>query len=169
MASVKWLNRIHAVRAPFQGYWQTSDYGYWEYLDDKAVRRALGEIKLKSEIARPSVYETLATDRVCTVFGVAWAGETEVTGIAVSTDGGQSWTEAEFLDPVQRYAWRRWKFDWLTPKQPGKHTLLARAKDANGRVQPDKHDQNYGSYVITHPLPIEIFVEKPAVLHSEEH
>jgi DMSO/TMAO reductase YedYZ molybdopterin-dependent catalytic subunit len=161
MASVKWLTRIHPVREPFQGYWQTSDYGYWDYLDAKPVRRALGEIKLKSEIARPRVYETLAGNQVYTVFGAAWAGESEVSEIAVSTDGGRSWVEAEFLDPVQRYAWRRWKFDWLTPKQPGKYALLARAKDANGEVQPDKHDPNYGSYVITYPLPIEVFVEDP--------
>src|SRR5258706_351680 len=52
--------------------------------------------------------------------------------------------------------------NWLTPKQPGKYTLLARAKDGNGGVQPDKHDQNYGSYVVNHPLPIEVFVENPA-------
>jgi hypothetical protein len=25
-------------------------------------------------------------------------------------------------------------------------------------VQPDKHDQNYDTYVIDHPLPIEVFV-----------
>jgi hypothetical protein len=36
--------------------------------------------------------------------------------------------------------------------------LLARAGDAKGGAQPDKHDQNYGSYVINHPLPIEVFV-----------
>jgi hypothetical protein len=36
--------------------------------------------------------------------------------------------------------------------------LLARAKDASGLIQPDKHDQNYGTYVINHPLPIEVFV-----------
>jgi hypothetical protein len=64
------------------------------------------------------------------------------------SDGGETWAEAEFLDPVRRHAWRRWKFDWLTPKEPGQHTLPARAKDASGRVQPDKHDPNYGSYVI---------------------
>jgi DMSO/TMAO reductase YedYZ molybdopterin-dependent catalytic subunit len=52
MASVKWLTRIQAVREPFQGYWQTSDYGYWESLDGKPVRRPLAEIKLKSAIAR---------------------------------------------------------------------------------------------------------------------
>jgi len=39
--------------------------------------------------------------------------------------------------------------------------LLARAKDANGFVQPDEHDWNYGSYVISHLLPIDINVEDP--------
>ncbi|MDB5350423.1 MAG: sulfite oxidase-like oxidoreductase [Planctomycetota bacterium] len=159
MASVKWLTHVQAVREPFRGYWQTSDYGYWDYLDGKPVRRALGQMKLKSEIARPRVYETLAPNYVYPVFGAAWAGETEVTGIAVSTDGGQTWAEAEFLDPIQQHAWRRWKFDWLTPTEPGRYTLMARAKGANGNVQPDKHDPNYGSYVINHPLPIEVFVD----------
>src|SRR4051812_2548734 len=98
MASVKWLTHIRAVREPFRGYWQTSDYGYWDDLDGKPTRRALGEIKLKSEIARPRVYETLAPNQRYTVFGVAWAAETEVRGIAVSTDGGQTWAEAAFLD-----------------------------------------------------------------------
>src|SRR5437870_4636321 len=161
MASVKWLTRIHAVREPFQGYWQTSDYGYWDDQDGQPVRRPLGEMALKSQIARPRVYEVLAPNQVYTVAGAAWAGETEVTEIAVSTDGGQTWAEAEFLDPAQRYAWRRWEFDWLTPRKPGQYTLLARAKDANGSVQPDQHDWNYGSYVITHLHPIEVLVEDP--------
>jgi DMSO/TMAO reductase YedYZ molybdopterin-dependent catalytic subunit len=160
MASVKWLTQIQAVREPFQGYWQTSDYGYWDYLDGKPVRRPLGEMKVKSEISRPRVYETLAPNRVYTVCGAAWAGETDVTGVAVSTDGGQTWAEAEFLDPVQRYAWRRWKYDWLTPTKPGRYTLLARATAADGSLQPDKHDPNHGTYVIDHPLPIEVFVDE---------
>jgi DMSO/TMAO reductase YedYZ molybdopterin-dependent catalytic subunit len=159
MASVKWLTGIQAVREPFHGYWQTSDYAYWASMDGKPVRRPLGEMQLKSEIARPRVYETLAPNQIYTVSGAAWTGETDVTEIAVSTDGGRTWAQAEFLDPVRRHAWRRWKFDWLTPKEPGQYTLLARAKDADGLIQPDKHDQNYGTYVINHPLPIEVFVD----------
>jgi len=159
MASVKWLTHIHAVREPFHGYWQTIDYGYWDHLDGKPVRRGLGEMKLKSEIARPRIYEHLAPNQVYTVSGAAWAGETEVTAIEVSTDGGQTWAHAQFLDPVQRHAWRRWKFDWLTPRHAGQFILLARAKDANGNVQPDKHDPNYANYVIHHPLPIDVFVD----------
>ena len=159
MASVKWLTRIEAVREPFQGYWQTSDYGYWEhFLDGMPVRRALGQMPIKSEIFRPRVYEIVPANQVYQVFGAAWTGESEVTEIALSTDGGRTWTEAKFLDPVQRYAWRRWTYDWLTPEQPGKYTLLARAKDARGAAQPDRHDPKHGTYVINHPLPIEVFV-----------
>src|SRR5437879_7594362 len=84
MASVKWLKRIHAVREPFQGYWQTSDYGYWDDLDGQPVRRPLGEMALKSQIARPRVYEVLAPNQVYTVAGVAWAAEPAVTEHAVS-------------------------------------------------------------------------------------
>jgi hypothetical protein len=36
--------------------------------------------------------------------------------------------------------------------------LLSRAKDADGNVQPHKHDENYASYVINHLLPIEVIV-----------
>jgi DMSO/TMAO reductase YedYZ molybdopterin-dependent catalytic subunit len=160
MASVKWLRRIQVVREPFFGYWQTSDYAYWATRDGRPERRALGEMSLKSQIARPQLYETLALNRTYRISGAAWAGEADVTGITVSTDSGRSWQDATFIDPVIRHAWRRWEFDWLTPKTCGRHILLSRAKDSSGNLQPDTHDPNHGSYVISHPLPIEVFVGK---------
>jgi hypothetical protein len=41
-------------------------------------------------------------------------------------------------------------------------SLLARAKDTGGKLQPDAHDRNYGTYVINHLLPIEVFVDGSA-------
>jgi DMSO/TMAO reductase YedYZ molybdopterin-dependent catalytic subunit len=158
MSSVKWLTDIVATTQPFQGYWQTSDYGYWDDSDGRPVRRPLAEMKLKSQIARPRVYETVEPGRPYTIFGAAWAGDTEVTEIWVSLDGGASWVQGDFLDPINRHAWRRWKYDWMTPTQPGRYTLLASAKGADQRTQPDGHNPNFGSYVIDHPLPIEVFV-----------
>src|ERR1700704_3763044 len=111
MASVKWLTDVVATTQPFQGYWQTSDYGYWDDSDGRPVRRPLGEMKLKSQIARPRVYETVEPGRPYTIFGAAWAGDTEVTEIWVSLDGGASWVQGDFLDPINRHAWRRWKYD----------------------------------------------------------
>jgi DMSO/TMAO reductase YedYZ molybdopterin-dependent catalytic subunit len=161
MSSVKWLTDIVAVTQPFQGYWQTSDYGYWDDSEGIPVRRPLAEMKLKSQIARPRVYERLEPGRHYTVFGAAWAGDTDVTEIWVSLDGGVSWVQGDFVDPISRHAWRRWKYDWITPVRPGRYTLLARAKGADQRTQPDAHNPNFGSYVIDHPLPIEVFVAAP--------
>ncbi|WMT77471.1 sulfite oxidase [Bradyrhizobium sp. Ash2021] len=158
MASVKWLTDIVATTQPFQGYWQTSDYGYWDDSEGTPVRRPLAEMKLKSQIARPRVYETLEPNRSYTIFGAAWAGDTDVAEIWISLDGGASWVQGDFVDPINRHAWRRWKYDWITPAQPGGYTLLARAVGADQRGQPDAHNPNFGSYVIDHPLPIEVFV-----------
>jgi hypothetical protein len=80
-------------------------------------------MKLKSQIARPRVYERLEPGRPYTIFGAAWAGDTDVTEIWISLDGGASWVQGEFLDPISRHAWRRWKYDWITPAQPGRYTL----------------------------------------------
>src|SRR5262245_3408244 len=152
MASVKWLTRIHAVTEPFQGYWQTSDYAYWDYSDGQPNRRPLSEMKVKSEITRPGVYEHLTANQAFTITGTAWAGQTEIARVEVSTDGGVTWQEAEFLDPIQRYAWRRWKLDWNTPQRAGQYTLMSRAGDTKGNVQANQHDPSYGTYVIDHPL-----------------
>jgi DMSO/TMAO reductase YedYZ molybdopterin-dependent catalytic subunit len=75
MASVKWLTRIAAVREPFRGYWQTTDYAYRDSLNGNPVRRALGEAQPKSDIARPRVYETLPANRVYTICGAARAAK----------------------------------------------------------------------------------------------
>ncbi|MEA2942751.1 MAG: hypothetical protein QOD09_3280 [Bradyrhizobium sp.] len=158
MASVKWLTNILATTQPFQGYWQTSDYAYWDDSSGTPIRRPLAEMKLKSQIARPRVYERLEPGRPYTIFGAAWAGDTDAIEIWISLDGGASWLQGDFLDPINRHAWRRWKYDWITPTQPGRYTLLARASAADQGAQPDGHDQNFGSYVIDHPLPIEVFV-----------
>ena len=158
MASVKWLTNIVAATQPFQGYWQTSAYAYWDDSAGAPIRRPLAEMKLKSQIARPRVYERLQPDQPYPIFGAAWAGGTDVTEIWISLDGGASWVRGDFLDPINRHAWRRWKYDWITPAQPGRYTLLARARGADQSTQPDGHNPNFGSYVIDHPLPIEVFV-----------
>jgi DMSO/TMAO reductase YedYZ molybdopterin-dependent catalytic subunit len=158
MASVKWLTSIQVLEEPFQGYWQTSDYGYWDYIDGKPVRRPLSEMALKSQIARPGMYEVIPAGSDYIVTGAAWCGHSDVSEIELSTDGGQHWTAAEFMDPAQPYVWRRWQFLWHVPQKPGQYTLAARAQDATGAVQPEGHNPSHGTYVINHPLPIDVIV-----------
>lgn len=161
MASVKWLTGIHAVREKFEGYWQTSDYAYWQEVDGKAVRTPLGEMSVKSQIARPRTYEVVPGGQPYTIFGACWCGEADVQEVELSTDGGASWEPAELLDAPVRFAWRRFQFPWKVPEQPGRYELMARAKDSRGCKQPEQHDANFGTYVIHHTFAIEVFVDGP--------
>jgi DMSO/TMAO reductase YedYZ molybdopterin-dependent catalytic subunit len=159
MASVKWLTHIRVIEEQFQGYWQTTDYAYWDEVDGIAVRRPLAELKLKSEIARPRTLEVVPKGQLYSVHGAAWCGEADVVTVDLTTDGGLTWAATNFLDPIEPYAWRRWSYDWKTPEQPGRYTLMSRAKNAAGESQPDKPDPRYYSYVVHHTLPIEVIVE----------
>jgi DMSO/TMAO reductase YedYZ molybdopterin-dependent catalytic subunit len=155
MASIKWLQRIVVTDKPFNGYYQTVDYAYWRRSDTGPALAPLSEMQVKAEIARPGMNEVVPAGRNYRVVGAAWTADCEITKVELSTDGGASWQLAALLGEPVRNAWRLWEFDWETPSQPGKHTLLARATDSRGRSQPDKHDADRGTYMITHCLPID--------------
>jgi DMSO/TMAO reductase YedYZ molybdopterin-dependent catalytic subunit len=161
MASVKWLTRIVVTDTTFRGYFQTSDYSFWEQRDELPIQLLpVTEVEVKAEIARPALHEIIPTDTICRVYGAAWTGESEVSMVELSTDGGTRWEQAQLLGESVPYAWRFWEYYWRTPGQPGAYTLMARATDARGDVQPMQRDTHRGSYMISHVQPIDVEVRK---------
>ena len=144
MASVKWLSRIEAIGEPFDGYQQTRTYRYAQSADE------LGEpvdlIKPRSLMIPPGVPDFLTRTRlvragVHTVSGRAWAGRLNVIRVEFSADGGATWTDAALSPRVGDYAWRTWSTEWNAA--PGEHTLIVRATDEAGNVQPLEQPWNY--------------------------
>jgi DMSO/TMAO reductase YedYZ molybdopterin-dependent catalytic subunit len=159
MASVKWLQRIIVTDRSFTGYYQTLDYAYWEKRDGIAELKPLTEIQVKAEIARPAENEIVPAKSSVCVRGGAWACDAEITKVELSTDGGATWSDTKLLGESKPNAWRFWEFDWQTPAQPGKQTLIARATDSLGRTQPVMRDPDRATYMIYHLLPIEVEVK----------
>lgn len=159
MASVKWLTHIRVLTEPFQGYWQTSDYGYWAYDENNnPMRLALGQMAVKSAIARPRTREYIPAGSSYRVFGAAWGGDTHVENVELSTDDGETWRPVRFLDQAQIGTWRRWEFEWHVPEEKGTYVLKSRATDSGGNSQPEHHDERFGTYVIHHTFGIEVVV-----------
>lgn len=158
MASVKWLTRIQVMREPFEGYFKTTDYAYWDDVDGLPVRRPLGRMALKSQIARPAAGETVQAGATVTVAGAAWTGGAPVERVEVSADGGASWQAAEILDEHEPGVWRRWQWTWRVAQEPGTYTLMSRAVDREGQVQPAERDPRYGTYCIHHVVPVRVRV-----------
>ncbi len=158
MAAVKWLTRIVVTDQPFHGHFQTIDYARWERIDGVPTRVPLGEIAVKSEIARPEMYESVTAGQAYRVHGAAWTGDSEVTKVEFSADGGRSWNSARLLGSPVRHAWRLWEYNWNVPAQPGRITLMSRATDAKGHVQPMEREPDLEAYMIHHVLPVEVDV-----------
>jgi len=169
MVAVKWLARIVAIDRPFRGYFKTADYTYWEQRGNLPVQLlAVTECEVKAQIARPVMREVVPANADYRVYGAAWAGEADVVRVDVSVDGGATWTEARLIGDAQRFAWRFWDYLWRTPAQNGRHTVLARATDSLGRLQPMQRDPHRGSYVISHAVPIEVEVSDRAAKGAPE-
>jgi DMSO/TMAO reductase YedYZ molybdopterin-dependent catalytic subunit len=158
MASIKWLTRIVVTERPFQGYFQTFDYTIFERHAGLPVLVPVAEMEVKAEIARPVQDEVIAAGTAYRIHGAAWTGESEVSKVEVSTDGGKTWAAARLLDKAVRYAWRLWEYEWQTPARPGLHAILARATDRRGRMQPRERDLDRRNYQVSHVLPVVIEV-----------
>ncbi len=160
MASVKWLTRIFLTDSVFRGYFQTLDYTYWEQREGLPIQLLpVGEVEVKAQIARPALHEVVPANSVYRMHGAAWTGESEVTKVEVSTDGGRTWEAAQLLGPSSGYGWRLWEYHWRTPSRVRRQTVMARAADARGHVQPMQRDRHRGNYIISHVQPIEVEVQ----------
>ena len=158
MASVKWLQRIIVTREPFNGYYQSIDYTYWEDRDGMPTLVPLAEMRVKAQIARPHMGEVIAAGEKYRIHGAAWGGKDDVSKVELSDDEGASWKSATLLGDSQKNAWRFWQFEWTAPARPGDCVLMARATDSAGRTQPQHRVQEYGTYMINHVLPIRVQV-----------
>ncbi len=157
MASVKWLRRIIVTTRPFAGFDQTIDYAIWTKVDGIPTLTPLGETDVKASIARPAVGEVVPAGKEYRVHGAAWAGESEVARVDVSTDGGKSWSAATLVGKATPFCWRLWEYRWKPAA--GAAVLLARATDRRGRVQPLKHDPGRRNYMISFVRPTAVTVK----------
>jgi DMSO/TMAO reductase YedYZ molybdopterin-dependent catalytic subunit len=158
MASIKWLQRIVVTDRPFTGFFQSIDYSYFERRQGFPSVVPITELQVKAEIARPARDEQIKPDIPYRVHGAAWTGDSEVTRVEISTDGGSHWTDARLVGKRERFTWRFWEYSWHTPAQAGRHHLMARATDQRGRVQPMEHDPDRRNYMISHVVPVEVEV-----------
>ena len=136
---VKWLARIELLDRRYMSKYMAREYVTirGEEHDGKTVWRetSVGPMDVKSVVARVARRK----DGAVRIGGAAWTDGTPLERVELKIDDGD-WTPVQ-LDRKQRarYSWTFWSFDWKSPA-PGEHTLVSRAIDAEGRVQPSADD-----------------------------
>jgi len=95
----------------------------------------LGLVALNADVLAPADGQTVPAGPV-EVRGYAFAGgERHVARVDVSLDGGVTWSQAELLDDLGRWAWRQWRT--VVELAPGDHEILVRAWDSSAATQPE--------------------------------
>lgn len=136
MTNVKWLSEIKVISEAFNGV-QMMFYRESSGAGDAGT--AIETIKVRSLMAPPGIAVFPSLERQLdagpvTLTGRAWAGKNQISRVQVSTDNGTTWDDATLDDSIGKYAWRGWNYEWQAT--PGKHTLISRATDSLGNVQP---------------------------------
>ena len=133
VANVKWLDRIHVQDSRFMGRFMARDYvtlrgqdvGGETVWNETSVSRT----QLKSAVARLT-----RRGSALKAVGFALTDGTPLKTIDVRVDDGP-WKAAVLDKRNTPYSWQLFSYEWPAPT-PGGHTIVSRATDASGRVQP---------------------------------
>jgi sulfane dehydrogenase subunit SoxC len=130
-SNVKWLRRIELADRPFMTREETSKYT--DPLPDCTARMFSFAMDAKSLITYPAFPLTI-NPGWREIEGIAWTGRGRIVRVDVSTDGGQTWSQAELQEPILPKAHVRFRFPWMY--RGGEAVLMSRAIDETGYVQP---------------------------------
>jgi DMSO/TMAO reductase YedYZ molybdopterin-dependent catalytic subunit len=143
IANVKWLRRIEARDRRYMGRFMGRDYvtvrGERRGNEIVYVETSVARMNLKSVVARvtrrPTQNGAIPLKASC----VAWSDGTDVKNVEVRLDQGPWRTAIPDAKSQSKYCWKFCSID-LGLVAPGKHTIVSRAIDMNGRIQPTADD-----------------------------
>ncbi len=138
VANVKWLSEVHLQEDRYLGNYQARWYRTLRAVGGTGADNDPQTQFVETEVTRMHVKSVIARVRkkagAHEVLGFALSDGTPLKSVEVQIDNGP-WQRAT-LDPSNtRYSWKLFTYRW-EGATPGEHTLVSRATDINGGVQP---------------------------------
>ncbi|HEX5227494.1 MAG TPA: molybdopterin-dependent oxidoreductase, partial [Bryobacteraceae bacterium] len=142
VANVKWVSEIHLQEDRYLGNFQARWYRNLWGIGGTGGDEDPGTQWVENEVTRMQLKSVICRVRksgdMHRIFGIVLNDGTPVKSVDVSVDGGP-WQAASLDRANSKYSWKLFSFDWKNAT-PGEHTLVSRATDAEGTVQPTKND-----------------------------
>jgi len=148
-ANIKWLSRLEVTDTP--AYTKDESGLYSDILDNGEIQRFSFPMGVKSVITQPSGKQTLPDKKgFYEISGLAWSGHGKIKQVEVSADGGNTWAKAHLDGLLLTKSLTRFTIPWQWSGTAT--TLLSRATDEHGRVQPTRNQwrEKYASYSFNH-------------------
>jgi len=150
---IKMLSDIEVLNVPDQNYFERVGY---RIPDTPHASVKPGESGFKtvpvSRLIPRSFFTNVTNDTtvkpgaVVPVRGIAFGGDSGVSQVELSDDGGQSWQKTVLGRDEGTYSFRLWSTQ-ITAPQSGTLTLHARCTNTKGEVQPAEPNWNGGGFM----------------------
>jgi sulfite dehydrogenase (cytochrome) subunit A len=148
---VKHLNEITVIDSTFDGFWMKSAYRIPDTpchcVEPGTAPKAtipINRFTVRSFITNVADGAKVKAGRTM-LKGIAFDGGSGIKQVAVSTDGGASWTQAKLGKDLGKYSFREWKLP--VKFAAGAHELKVRATSNAGEVQPAEPRWNPAGYL----------------------
>src|SRR5262249_54879529 len=148
---VKHLNEITVIDNVYDGFWMKSAYRIPDTpcncVEPGTAPKAtipINRFTIRSFITSVADGTNLRAGRT-TLGGIAFDGGTGIKEVAVSTDGGNTWTNAKLSKDLGKYSFREWKLP--VKLAAGSYDLKVRATSNSGETQPDTPRWNPAGYL----------------------
>lgn len=140
IANVKWLRRIEVRDRRYMGRYMARDYvtvrGERHDGEVVFVESSVGPMNLKSIIARVTQLPAADGKAPLKAYGAVWHTDSRrIKSVEVQLDGGDWQLATLAKEPRDPQSWIFFHID-LGPVAAGKHTLVSRAIDTDGHIQP---------------------------------
>ncbi|MEQ8787793.1 MAG: molybdopterin-dependent oxidoreductase [Pirellulaceae bacterium] len=146
--SVKWLGRIVVSDRPSENHYVSHAYKLVAEGTEAEWSSAqpLMEFPINSVICQPKGGARVKPGKL-TVRGYALpsGGKNKIGSVELSSDGGKTWTPAKITTRNAPFCWVLWRAD--VPVTAKTTSLLVRAGDTSGVVQPEKVGWNLKGYM----------------------
>jgi sulfite dehydrogenase len=148
---VKHLNEITVIDREFDGFWMKSAYRIPDTPCNCVEAGTAPKATIPINRFTVRSFITSVTDGArlkagaTTLKGIAFDGGSGIKEVAVSTDGGQSWTPAKLGKNLGKYSFREWQLPLKLAAGP--HELKVRATSNAGEVQPAEPRWNPAGYL----------------------
>jgi DMSO/TMAO reductase YedYZ molybdopterin-dependent catalytic subunit len=132
----KWLTRIELLNEADGRLHRRHGCGFYK---EQGWGREGDGIPTHSRIDAPQVagdhFEApFKVGRKTELRGMAFGGDRGISRVEISSDGGETWDDAEINTPGTKISWSLWRYEW-TPDEEGDADLVVRATDGEGEEQ----------------------------------
>jgi DMSO/TMAO reductase YedYZ molybdopterin-dependent catalytic subunit len=150
---VKMLNDIEVLAGPDENFWTKTAYTIPDtpHADMKPGQTGVKMVPINRMVPRSFVSNLKGGDRIhvgasTLVRGIAFGGDTGVSKVDFSDDGGQNWRPAQLGPDQGKYSFRRWQTEF-SPMTRGDYKLMVRCTNTDAVTQPDAANWNPSGFM----------------------